>query len=603
MFKILFRLTAKRFERGSCLKEKLLHDTIEIRNETFNLFSIERGESMKTWLNQHSRIVIFLSFLILSILSLYIVYLQNGHIMIGDDYHFHQNRIEGLALSMKNGVLFPKISYFFIGGYGYASSLFYPDFYLYFPAVLRLLGLSLANSFIIFAIGINLGTFIVTYISGRYMALSKMKSWLFSLLYTLSIYRLQDFFNRQALGELLAMSFFPLILASLYLLKNGKTGRWLLLTIGMTGIGLAHFISLEIASIFIGLYILLNLKKFLKKEVIVAIVKAAGVTMLLLAFYLIPIFEQMRHVTFQVTSKPLTLISERSYSLRELLTNSFKNTVFHASSANIGVILLLGLVLYTGMLFKRDAPNRTLIILALFFMLMTTNLFPWQLFDQTPLNTIQFPWRFLSIVTLLVAYLIANDDLGLFKRYPSSQLVLATVILIGVGLYEKESIDTEGKRLLSHQSYDQTNSYYIGAGHEYLPTEVDYDIIKKNKHRQLTYDSEKVEVKKVEMTFDSVAFDYQTKYTEKATVTVPFIYYYGYQAKIVSNGKEKIVPTVLNKQTGLVDIALANKGSVVVSYQPTLAQKISLGVSISTLLLGIMWQGGKRVLFRLKLKK
>ncbi|WP_375179805.1 hypothetical protein [Enterococcus rotai] len=546
---------------------------------------------MKSWLNQHSRIVIFLSFLILSILSLYIVYLQNGHIMIGDDYHFHQNRIEGLALSMKNGVLFPKISYFFIGGYGYASSLFYPDFYLYFPAVLRLLGLSLANSFIIFAIGINLGTFIVTYISGRYMALSKMKSWLFSLLYTLSIYRLQDFFNRQALGELLAMSFFPLILASLYLLKNGKTGKWLLLAIGMTGIGLAHFISLELVSIFIGLYILLNAKRFFKKDVIVAIGKATGSTILLLAFYLVPVFEQMRHVTFQVTSKPLTLISERSYSLGELLTNSFKNTVFHASSANIGIILLGGLILYTGMLFRKNAPNRELILLALFFMFMTTNFFPWQLFDQTPLNTIQFPWRFLSIVTLLLAYLIANDDLGIFKRYPNSQLVLAIVILLGVGLYEKESIDTEGKRLLSHQSYDQTNSYYIGAGHEYLPTEVDYEMIKKNKKRQLTYDTDEIEVKNVKMTVGSVAFDYQTKRSKKTTVGIPFIYYYGYQAKVMSNGKEKVVPVGLNKETGLVDISLKGKGNATITYQSTWAQKISLGISTFTLLIGVIWQG------------
>lgn len=558
---------------------------------------------MKKWIKQHSHFLVFLSFFILSVLSLYIVYLQNGRIMIGDDYHFHQNRIEGLAESLRHGILLPKVSYFFIGGYGYASSLFYPDFYLYFPAILRIMGFSLATSFVIFSIGINFATFSLTYVSGRYMGLTKVKSYLFSLLYTLSIYRLQDFFNRQAIGELLAMGFFPLVLASLYLLKNGKEKKWLLLTVAMTGIGLAHFISLEIVSIFIGMYILLNLKHFLKKKVIVALLKAAGVTILLLAFYLVPVFEQMSHVTFQVTSNPLTLISDRSYSLSELVANSFKNSVFHASSANIGVILLFGLVIYTGMLFKGNSPSRDLVILALLFMFMTTDLFPWKLFDHTPLNTIQFPWRFLSIVTLLLAFLIANDDIGLFKKFPSSQIIVVMVILIGVGLYEKESIDTEGNRILSHHSYDQTNSYYIGAGHEYLPKEVDYTTIKKNKKRKVVYDAAEIEVTNVKMTFGSVAFDYRTNNTKETTVTIPFIYYYGYQAKIVSEGKEKIISASLNKQNGLVDSQLSKKGRVSISYQTTFAQKVSLSISVLTLLACIVWKVAPMRFTKLKTKE
>lgn len=558
---------------------------------------------MKKWIKKDSHFLIFLSFFILSVLSLYIVYLQNGHIMIGDDYHFHQNRIEGLAESLRHGILLPKVSYFFIGGYGYASSLFYPDFYLYFPAILRMAGFSLAASFVIFSIGINFATFSLTYVSGRYMGLTKVKSYLFSLLYTLSIYRLQDFFNRQAIGELLAMGFFPLVLASVYLLKNGKEKKWLLLTVAMTGIGLAHFISLEIVSIFIGMYILVNLKHFLKKEVIVALLKAAGVTMLLLAFYLVPVFEQMSHVTFQVTSNPLTLISDRSYSLNELVSNSFKNSVFHASSANIGVVLLFGLAIYTVTLFKRNSPHRELVILALLFMFMTTDLFPWQFFDNTPLNTIQFPWRFLSMVTLLLAFLIANDSIGLFKKFPSSQVILVMVILLGVGLYEKESIDTEGKRVLSHHTYDQTNSYYIGAGHEYLPKEVDYSTIKKNKKRKVLYDDAEIELTNVKMTFDSVAFDYRTNDIQKTIVTLPFIYYHGYQAKVVSDDNEKIIPASLNKQNGLVDIPLSKKGSVSVSYQTTLAQKVSLAISVLTLLACVIWKGAPVCSTKLKTKK
>lgn len=544
---------------------------------------------MQSWVRKHSRIAIIFSFFLLSFLSLYVVYFRNGNILTGDDYHFHQNRIEGLAMSLQNGTLLPKISYFFIGGYGYASSLFYPDFYLYFPALLRVMGLSLASSFIAFSVVINFATFLITYLSGRYMTLSKGKSYLFSLLYTLSIYRLQDFLNRQAIGELLAMSFFPLVLASLYCLKKGDNKKWLLLTLAMTGIGLAHVISVEIVSIFIGSYIILNPKIFFKKEPIIAIVKAAGLTVLFLAFYLVPVFEQMRHVTFQVTANPLTLISDESYSISEVFVNSFKNNLFHASSANIGIILLVGLIVYMIPLFKKMSPNRELIILSVLFMVMTTNLFPWQFFNQTPLNTIQFPWRFLSIVTLLLSFLIANDDIGFFKKFPDSKVFVIAVILLGVIIYEAETLGTEEQRILSHQKYDETNSYYIGAGHEYLPKEVDYSKIKKNKTRKIGYDPNEIDVTNIQLNVDSVRFDYDVKSAKKSTVTIPFIYYYGYQAKIINGNKTNIISPALNLKNGLVDVTLSGKGRVTVYYQTTLAQKLSLVLSLTTFLICLIW--------------
>jgi hypothetical protein len=543
---------------------------------------------VKIWIKKHSSSMIFLSFFLLSILSLAIVYLHNGHILIGDDYHFHQNRIEGLAASIQHGNWFPKISYYFIGGYGYASSLFYPDFYLYFPALLRLLGLSLSASFIIFAIAINFGTFILTYISGRYMDLSKTKSYLFSLLYTLSIYRLQDFINRQALGELLAISFFPLVLASMYLLKNGKEHKWLLLVGAMCGIGLAHFISLEIISLFIGLYMLLNWKSFFKKQPLLALAKATFLTVGLLLFYLAPIMEQMAHTTFQVTSNPLTLISERSYSLFELLSHSFKNSVFHASSANIGIILLTGLVAYSLTLFKKTEANRDLILLSLLFMYMTTDYFPWKLLNHTPLNTIQFPWRLLSLVTLLLTYLIANDSLGFLKKIPKALPILILFILLGVVIYETESVVTVRKRLLTYEKYNHTNCYYIGAGHEYLPEETDYSVILKHKKRKLAYDDEQVNVTNIAMTFDTIAFDFQTQQNQAVNVTLPFIYYYGYQARILTDGKERTEPVSMNQKNGLVSVRLTGKGQVSVSYQMTTVQKASLGFSATVLLLLIL---------------
>ena len=202
------------------------------------------GQQVKSWCRQHERLLIFISFLLLSGLSLYFVYFQENFLR-ASDFRFHQNRVEGLALAIKNNDWFPKINYFFLGGYGYASSLFYPDAYLYLPALLRVLGLSFVASMAIFVFAVNLATFSLTYYAGRLMALSKKRSYLFAILYGLSIYRMQDLFNRQALGEFLALSFFPLVLASLFLLRKGTTKYWPLLTLAMTGIGLLTLFLLK----------------------------------------------------------------------------------------------------------------------------------------------------------------------------------------------------------------------------------------------------------------------------------------------------------------------------------------------------------------------
>ncbi|MGH2217893.1 hypothetical protein ACQ1ZR_19955, partial [Enterococcus faecalis] len=76
------------------------------------------------------RLLIFISFLLLSGLSLYFVYFQENFFR-ASDFRFHQNRVEGLALAIKNNDSFPNINYFLLGDNGYPSSLIYPSGYLY----------------------------------------------------------------------------------------------------------------------------------------------------------------------------------------------------------------------------------------------------------------------------------------------------------------------------------------------------------------------------------------------------------------------------------------------------------------------------------------
>ena len=65
----------------------------------------------------------------------------------GDDLEYHLLRIDALANGIRNGQFPVRISTYWNNGYGYASSLFYNDLFLMFPALLRLLGISVQNAY------------------------------------------------------------------------------------------------------------------------------------------------------------------------------------------------------------------------------------------------------------------------------------------------------------------------------------------------------------------------------------------------------------------------------------------------------------------------
>ena len=65
------------------------------------------------------------------------------NLVIGDDYEFHLSRIITLAKGLENGEFPVKIHPLFARNHGYASGIFYPNMFMYIPAVLYLIGLNI----------------------------------------------------------------------------------------------------------------------------------------------------------------------------------------------------------------------------------------------------------------------------------------------------------------------------------------------------------------------------------------------------------------------------------------------------------------------------
>ncbi len=96
-------------------------------------------------MNRKQTVIISCIALFAACLPLFTVNCIGGH-----DIAYHLLRIESLKTGIQNGLPFLRVNMLFFNGQGYASSLFYPDLFLYIPALLRVAGVGINASCHIF---------------------------------------------------------------------------------------------------------------------------------------------------------------------------------------------------------------------------------------------------------------------------------------------------------------------------------------------------------------------------------------------------------------------------------------------------------------------
>ncbi len=156
--------------------------------------------------------------------------------------------------------------------------------------------------------------------------------------------------------------------------------------------------------------------------------------------------------------------------------------------------------------------------------------------------------------------------------------LISVIFLLSFGL-GTATIQQSYWRLNTYNSYNHISSYLIGAGHEYLPSNVNYNYVKIDGPRELIYNPNKINISDKTINTQVVKFHFDTK-KKPVTVELPLFYYKGYQAKVTGPGS---CSTPKLSPHGLVDITLKNTGTVTVRYRYTVIQKVSLAVSIVSL--------------------
>lgn len=411
----------------------------------------------------------------------------------GPDLHFHLTRIQGIADGLASGQFPVRIQPTAVSGKGYATSLLYPDLFLYPAALLRFAGVSLEGAYRFTILALNGLTAVIAWRAGRRMLGGSFAALLFCVLYTLSPYRICNLYVRAALGEALAMAFLPAVVLGFWLVLFRQPDGWPVLALAMTGVIQSHLISTIFCVAFGGLFCLLNLRRTLQKERLFALVKAAALALALNLWYILPWMRFSRedfnifHLQFDVWDYALypaqLFMTFGSVSGDAVRLGTLEGEMLLAPglallAAGGAVLLALGCAWRDGA--PLPAPARLGGWAAAFAGLslwLCTNLFPWALAQRLPvlgakLSVIQFPWRFLTTASLFLALCagaLAAWKLGGLRRQAKALVLTAAfcaVLLPSAGQMLQKAAElpsySRNGRLITDNLYDG-QYLYVGT--------------------------------------------------------------------------------------------------------------------------------------------
>lgn len=356
----------------------------------------------KRWIKLIVQIVFFI---VLSIVFVY-PFQKNGIIYFGDDMKYHVNRILELINNLKNGNIYPYIYTYTFDKIGYPLGVFYPWITLLPFALFSILLKNTVNGIYAGFAFYTFLTLIFMYVCVRKMNKSKFQSNIAAILYTFCAYRTIDAFSRFALGEFLGMVFLPLCLYGMYAILFGNKKDWPFLAFGMSFTLLSHVLSTFIFTLAL-LTIFLIFIWFVENKIatIVSLLKSGMLAITSSAIFLFPFIEQELFQKFSPPS-PMDISSTANY-MDQIVQSSLRNSVLRDSSGTVyGIGITLLAVIIIGIVFfeKFDLTSKIIYLLGIISFVITSTIFPWNLFKDTPVSLIQFPMRILMLTSVFLSY-------------------------------------------------------------------------------------------------------------------------------------------------------------------------------------------------------
>ena len=514
---------------------------------------------------------IFIVYAFVSLLYLFPAF-KNMEIFGFYDTAFHINR----ALSLES-IFSSPINFETFRSYGMQVNNFYPWLTLY-PLFLLIKFTNLAIGYNLFLYIVTLITLFICHYVMYEITKKHVTSSFFAIIYTTSSFRSVEKFLRGAMGELLAMSILPLILLGFIKLYDSKKESWVMLAISMTLLIYTHVLSvaMTMVMIIIALIIQFYRKKKIEIFLIIKLIKAAIVTLLLSLAFIGPMIEQ---TLYQDLNRPyVDILQKRAIYLgKEFLIGSIDSELL---SFGIGLTLLICLIILTFNFKKLGILSKITYIMGIISILLCTKIFPWFALQNTPLNIIQAPWRFMIFSTLFISFsvsLFISPQLEKFSYTRRRNFILLLILAISILNYSSVVNMVKEMNFQGTYSNEQMeNKLEEFENFDYVPIGYKKDQLLLKNH-QVTEDGQVI-YSSFSPNKDEITFTFKS--SKGKTIVLPVFGYKGLTVTVNSKNA-----TVL-KQGGPFVTVKSESGinKVTIRYSYTFFSKISLFISIITLI-------------------
>lgn len=402
----------------------------------------------------------------------------SGYTITGADLTYHLQRIEGVKDGLLGGQFPVRLEPRWVYDHGYANGIFYCNTFLYFPAVLRLLGFPVSASYNLYCIGLNLATAGISYYCFRKIFGKQRIGILCGALYTLSVPRIYKLVITSAVGEGTAAAFLPLIFYGLYRAFTEEPEKkeyrtvWVPLMLGYAGLVQSHVLSCEITVFVTVCFCLLHIRKVFRKNTFLQLCKGALGALLISLWYLVPFLDY--YLTQDVHIKHISARTIQSSGLQ------FTHLAFHFWTAGsrepaggegmhnvhlvgVGLVLLAALAVFLILWFsgalgkpgnERMSFAKKTALLGTLLLLMSMSLFPWDRIQSlhpaaaSLVSSLQFPDRFLGWGTVCLVFLFGIC----IQHFSGSGRVWGCRVMAAAALM---GITTSGMYLLDHVNSSQ----------------------------------------------------------------------------------------------------------------------------------------------------
>ncbi len=457
------------------------------------------------------------------------------------------------------------------GNFGYPVLNFLYPLPFYLSEVPKLLGVSFVDSVkIIFAVSTIASSI------AMYWALSqvftKYAAFTGAVLYLFVPYRFVDLYVRGSIGENLAFLFIPLILGSLFKIKEGKNFFLPILTIVIALLILSHNV---IAVIFVSLLWIISLLSLPKKRLHISAAFLGGA--LVSAFFWLPALYDLQYV--RASQIKVANISDHLVNIKHLIIPTWgygPRPGIGGFSPQLGLVSQAVIVSAIFLRFAKKNRNHVvdfmLIVVAISIFLMTKpSLIIWQKIPYV--DVIQFPWRLLSVTVFASAFFSAFIIQNIKKPRVAVLLIVAAAIISTIFYTKPSAFVNRG------DGFYTTNEDSTTVQDEYLPLWV-----KEKPQKRAT---DKIEIvqgnaKILESTIKHSRYRVRIESSGESQVKVNTIYFPGWQVK--SEGQK--IPIDYVNNSGLITFKLSpGVHEVIINYTRSPMHRFSEYISLIAILI------------------